>query len=240
MLATPTPSSARTRLTRSRDQPDADDQSRDRTDHLRRCLGLHRQAPRQAAGRDEHLAERPSCRHDAEQADADGDPAGAGRLRERGVDLGGEAARDAGAFAHVVAVDPVGDETQQADEEQQQRHEEQEEAEGDGAADHGAGRLAIAAVEADRHVDNGRSLCFSRRRADRACSVVIRRLLLATSACHPDAAAGSSSVGGSGSVTPGSSGTSSTRRHPAGHRSIRRSRWPTGSSRGRSTRCARQ
>ncbi len=81
-----------------------------------------------------------------------GDPPGAVRLVQRGVDLVDNSAAQPG-VAHVALAHRTGEEAEEADEEQEQGYEEQEQPKRDRRADHRAGRLAVAVVDPHSDVD---------------------------------------------------------------------------------------
>ena len=136
------------------DQTDADNQADDATDDPDARLRPHGQLPRQAAGLDQHLAQRPAGGHHPDQAEEHGDPAGRVGLGEGSRNLGGERALDAGGIIDLVGLVLLADEAEDADSEEHERDEEQEQPEGDGAADKRAGRLPVAPVHPHQDVDD--------------------------------------------------------------------------------------
>jgi hypothetical protein len=73
-------------------------------------------------------------------------------LRERRVDLRGEAAGHPRLLVDVVGVHPGRDDAEEPDDEEQEGHKEQEEPQGDGCANDRARRLAVTAVEPQSEV----------------------------------------------------------------------------------------
>ena len=153
--ATASPSSARTRLMIADDQPDAEQQPDDRPDQPRRRLDAHRLLPRQAARRDEHLAQRAPGEEPCRTR-----PASTAIQRVlvgwvRAVLIC--AARLPVMPASSISSSPITERRnpRTPTDEQQQGDEEQEQPEGDGAADDRAGALAVALVDAQPDVDDG-------------------------------------------------------------------------------------
>ena len=114
--------------------------------------------PRQAAGGDERLGQRPSGAHHQEQAGRQREELGRRRLLLGRSHLLGELAADAPGAADRVGVEVARHQADESDAEQQERHEEQEQPERDRVAEHRARRHAVPFVHQETGVDDGVAL----------------------------------------------------------------------------------